>query len=210
MRELIVVVDTQEDFMLADGALPVPDAEGLAGSIRAWLGRRQAANTAAVVFTFDTHFADSYPTSAEAALFPIHCVHGTPGWRNLVGTDAVAADIPCLGLEKGVFDMWAEPGLTLHDLRDPTAAAVAREDSFAGLRADGVDRAIVVGVAADYCVRWAIDGLVARGFAVEVPADLTRGIERSIDQVIEIDFAKVPVMLSHGKTADSSITSPFN
>ncbi|WP_230768982.1 isochorismatase family protein [Sphingomonas sp. Leaf4] len=210
MRDLIVVVDTQADFMLADGALPVPGADRLAAPIRAWLGRRQAADTAAVVFTFDTHFADTYSTSAEATLFPIHCVHGTPGWRNLVGADVVAADIPCLGLEKGVFDMWAEPGLTLHDLRQPASVAVARDGFFAGLRAAGIDRAIVVGVAADYCVRWAIDGLVARGFVVEVPADLTRGIERSIDRVIETDFAGAPVVLSRDKTVASSITSPFN
>ncbi|MEG8041528.1 hypothetical protein QP164_01445 [Sphingomonas sp. LR59] len=31
-----------------------------------------------------------------------------------------------------------------------------------------------MGVAADYCVRWAVEGLVDRGFAVRVPAALTR------------------------------------
>ncbi len=210
MRDLIVVVDTQADFMLADGALPVPGAERLASPIQDWLRERRAADTAAVVFTFDTHFADTYPASAEAALFPIHCVHGTPGWRNLIAVDAVASDIRCLGLKKGVFDMWAEPGLLLEDLRHPASDPLPRDAFFAGLRAEGVERAIVVGVAADYCVRWAIDGLIARGFVVEVPADLTRGIDRSIDNVVETDFAGAPVVLSRDKTVASSTTSPFN
>ncbi len=210
MRELIVVVDTQADFMLPDGALPVPGADALVEPLHDWLGQRRAADTAAVVFTFDTHFADTYPASAEAALFPIHCVRGTDGWRNLIDHDVVADGIPCLGLEKGVFDMWAEPGLTLHDLRNADAPSIDREGFFAGLRAQGIDRAIVVGVAADYCVRWAIDGLVARGFRVEVPAELTRGIDRAIDAVIDGDFSNAPVMLSRDKTVVSSTTSPLD
>ncbi|MEG8025263.1 hypothetical protein QP162_14100 [Sphingomonas aurantiaca] len=48
---------------------------------------------------------------------------------------------------------------------------------------------MVIGVAADYCVRWAVEGLVERGFAVTVPAGLTRGIERQIDTVAAEDFA---------------------
>jgi nicotinamidase/pyrazinamidase len=51
----------------------------------------------------------------------------------------------------------------------------------------------VTGVAADYCVKWAIDGLLARGFAVEVISDLTVGIERPIEQVVQDDFADQPV-----------------
>ena len=55
--------------------------------------------------------------------------------------------------------------------------------------ASGVTEVTVIGVAADYCVRWAVDGLLARGFAVTVPAALTRGIERQIEAVAGEDFA---------------------
>ena len=48
---------------------------------------------------------------------------------------------------------------------------------------------------ADYCVRWAIEGLVARGFTVDVPQGLTRGIARPIAQVVAEDFADAPVRL---------------
>lgn len=192
MRDLILIVDTQADFMLPDGALPVPAADTIVTPLIEWLARRTPADTAAVVFTFDTHFADTYPGSAEAALFPIHCVKGTPGWRNLLDPLSVPPAIPCRTLEKGVFDMWAEDGLVLRDAHDKSPP-VARDLFFEELRGQGVERAVVVGVAADYCVRWAIDGLVRRGFSVTVPEGLTRGIERSIGQVLLDDFAQLPV-----------------
>ncbi len=192
MRDLIVVVDTQADFMLSDGALPVAGADAIVAPLTEWLAGRTAADTVAVVFTFDTHFTDSYPGSAEARLFPIHCVKGTPGWRNLLDPLAVPPAIPCRTMEKGVFDMWAEDGLHLDDPRG-RMPPVPRDAFFADLRRQGIDRAIVVGVAADYCVRWAIDGLIARGFAVVVPAHLTRGIDRPIEQVLKEDFAEQPV-----------------
>ncbi len=195
MSKLVIVVDTQADFILPNGALPVPGATDIVDPLGAWLAGRTAADTAAMVFTFDTHFADTYPTSAEAALFPIHCVKGTPGWRNLFDPTTVDPAITCRTMEKGVFDMWAEPGLMLHDPRG-AAPSTERDAFFDDLLDRGVRHAIVVGVAADYCVRWAVDGLVARGFSVELPTGLTRGIDRSIERVWAEDFAGQTVSLS--------------
>ena len=70
-----------------------------------------------------------------------------------------------------------------------------RDAFFRDLRARGVEDAVVIGVAADYCVRWAIDGLVERGFRVIVPQALTRGIARPIEQVLAEDFAREAVAL---------------
>lgn len=187
MADIIVVVDTQTDFILADGALPVAGAAEIVEPLAEWLNARTADDTAGIVFTFDTHFADTYPASAEAELFPIHCVKGTTGWRNLIDPLAMPLPIPCRTLEKGVFDMWAEDGLVLKDPRG-IAPPMDRDTFFANLRESGVDRAVVVGVAADYCVRWAVDGLLTRGFAVAIPAGLTRGIARPIEQVVADDF----------------------
>lgn len=192
MPQLIVVIDMQADFILADGALPVPDAEAIVEPIASWLAMRTPDDTAAVVFTFDTHFAETYPKSAEAAQFPVHCLKDTPGWRNMLDPLSIDAAIPCRTLEKGVFDMWAEPEIILHDPRG-ISPPVDRDTFFADLRSRGMDRAIVVGVAADYCVRWAIDGLVARGFAVTAPAAFTRGIARTIQTIVTDEFGGKPV-----------------
>lgn len=89
--------------------------------------------------------------------------------------------------------MWAEDGLVIEDARGDAMAPVPRDAFFTRLSDAGVRRVIVIGVAADYCVRWAVAGLVARGFAVTVPAALTRGISRQIDAVLTQEFAGAPV-----------------
>lgn len=194
MQRFIVVVDTQADFMHADGALAVNGADALIAPMRAWLAALDPAETAGVLFTFDTHVADRYIGSAEAEQFPIHCVRGTPGWQNVLDAHAVPAGIPTYRLEKGVFNMWAEPDVVIEAIASGTATP--RDAFFAGLASAGVEQVTVIGVAADYCVRWAIDGLVARRFAVDVPPPLTRGIARQIAQVLAEDFAGATVRLA--------------
>ena len=189
MARFVVVVDTQWDFMAEGGALSVAGAEALVAPMQAWLSSLKPDDTAGVLFTFDTHFHETYAASPEAAMFPIHCVRGTRGWENMLDVALVDGAIPAWRIEKGVFDMWAEPGLAIGDARDAAVPAIPREDFFADLAASGVIDLTVIGVAADYCVRWAVEGLIARGFTVTVPAALTRGIDRQIDAVAAEDFA---------------------
>jgi nicotinamidase/pyrazinamidase len=188
MQKIVIVVDTQHDFIAPEGALPVPGADAIVLSMEAWLKSLDPADTEAVLFTFDTHDAASFSGSAEAVEFPIHCEKGTAGWNNLLSIDLLDPAIPVLGLEKGVFDMWAEPHVAIRNLRDPEAPPIDRETYFQALHAKGLTEAVVFGVAADYCVRWAVDGLVERGFQVTIPAALTRGIARQIHQVVAEDF----------------------
>lgn len=182
-----IVVDMQQDFVAPDGALPVADAPSIVAPLEAWLAGLRAETAAGVLFTADTHVPEIYARSEEAKLFPPHCEIGTPGWALVVDPAAVDPAIPCYRLEKGVFDMWAEPGLVLE--RIGTGEATDRDAFFAELRAGGVEAVDVVGVAADYCVRWAVEGLLARDFRVTVPAALTRGIERQIDAVAAEEWA---------------------
>lgn len=188
MRQFIVVVDTQYDFMAPDGALSVAGADALVQPMQDWLDALDAADTAGILFTFDTHVPEIYAGSPESAAFPIHCVRGSAGWQTMLDTAGIDPAIPVLRIEKGVFDMWAEPGLTIEDWRS-AGAPEDRDAFFAALKAQGITHASVIGVAADYCVRWAVDGLLERGFAVTVPAALTRGIERQIETVAAQDFA---------------------
>jgi nicotinamidase/pyrazinamidase len=192
----VIVVDTQRDFMAADGALSVPGADTLVAPMRDWLAALEPAETAGVLFTFDTHLPEAYAGSPEAEAFPLHCVRGSAGWANMLDVALVDPAIPVWRIEKGVFDMWAEDGLTIEDARNPAAPVVARDSFFATLAAHGVEEVAVIGVAADYCVRWAIEGLIARGFRVIVPASLTRGIARQIEAVAADDFAGMPLAVT--------------
>jgi len=195
MQKIVIVVDTQHDFIAPDGALPVAGADAIVPDMEAWLKSLAPEDTKAVLFTFDTHDAASFSGSAEAAEFPIHCEKGTAGWENLLGIELLDPAIPALALEKGLFDMWAEPHVTIRNLRDPDAPPIDRETYFQSLRAKGVIEAVVLGVASDYCVRWAMGGLVERGFRVTVPSALTKGIARQIHQVVAEDFPEGSVRI---------------
>lgn len=195
MQKIVIVVDTQRDFIAPDGALPVPGADTIVADMESWLRSLDPADTKAVLFTFDTHDAASFSGSPEAEEFPIHCEKGTAGWDNLLSLDLLHPGLPAFTLEKGVFDMWAEPNVAIRNLRDPEAQAVDRDAYFQAVKADGITEAVVIGVAADYCVRWAIDGLVKRGFHVTLPAALTKGITRQIQQVVTENFADAPVRI---------------
>ncbi len=188
MKKIVIVVDTQADFMNPDGALAVGGADALVEPMNAWLGALRPDDTAAVLFTFDTHFADTYPLSEEAKQFPIHCVRETGGWHNVLDAGRIDPAIPTWRLEKGVFAMWEEDGLKVEPIGG--GVPIDRDAFFRDLKASGVEEAVVIGVAADYCVRWAIDGLVERGFRVTVPQALTRGIARPIDEVLRRRFCR--------------------
>ncbi|QDK35356.1 MULTISPECIES: cysteine hydrolase family protein [Sphingomonadaceae] len=185
MRSFVIVVDMQRDFVEASGALPVPDAEAIVAPMQQWLAALTPAETAGVLLTFDTHDPVTYAASSEARQFPIHCDKATPGWQSVLDIAAVDAGIPVYTLDKGVFDMWAEPGL---ELVTEQGTRIERDLFFGTLVASGIDSVTVVGVAADFCVRWAVEGLVTRGFAVAVPRALTRGIVSGVDAV----FAQNP------------------
>jgi len=196
MTQFVIVVDTQKDFMAPDGALTVSGADALVEPMQDWLQALTPEATAGVLFTFDTHEPAIYAGSAEAEVFPLHCARGTDGWANLLDVAHLDPAIPAWRLEKGVFDMWAEDDLMIEDARASRAEGVHRDHFFEFLKTRGVETVTVIGVAADYCVRWAIEGLVARGFGVTVPEQLTRGIDRQIREVIDKEFANLPVRLA--------------
>lgn len=191
MKNFVIVVDMQRDFVAGDGALPVPGAEEIVAPMRRWLAELRPQDVAGILFTADTHVPEIYAGSPEAEQFPPHCIRGTEGWSLVVDPTSVDPAIPTYTLEKGVFDMWEEADLQL--ARIAVGGMLGRDAFFAGLRDRGVGEVTVVGVAADYCVRWAIEGLLVRDFRVNVLRDLTRGITRSIDAVTEEEWGVAPV-----------------
>ena len=191
MKQFVIVVDMQRDFIAREGALPVQGAEDIVVPMRRWLASLQPQDMVGVLFTADTHSPEIYATSPEAEQFPPHCIKGTAGWSLVVDSAAVDPAIPTYHLEKGVFDMWAESDLQV--IRIASGETVERDAFFVRLHDQGVEEVIVTGVAADYCVRWAIEGLFARGFRVSVLQDLTRGIERSIEAVAEEAWGLAPI-----------------
>jgi len=187
-KKFVIVIDAQNDFMKEDGALPVPGAQALIPGLKEYLNQLSPEDTDGVLFTFDTHVPEVYENSEEGKMFPIHCVAGSEGWKLVVDKGDVSKEIPTYTLIKGVFNMWEEEGIRINL---PDGEDASREFFFAHLKARGITEVELVGVAADFCVKWAVDGLLENGFKARVRKDLTAGIERQIDQVKSDDWANL-------------------
>ena len=95
MRELLIVVDMQNDFI--DAALGTAEAVSIVPAVK----KKIAGFDGAVVYTRDTHNAD-YLNTREGRYLPVpHCISGTDGWEIhpelTPGTDAVIFDKPTFG-----------------------------------------------------------------------------------------------------------------
>jgi nicotinamidase/pyrazinamidase len=161
-RTIFWDVDTQVDFMLPSGALPVPGAV----AILANLSRLTAAARAlgiTIVHTADDHDPDD-PEIADPPdfvdTFPAHCLRGTLGAERMAETAAGpdAADIPPDGAGIDLKAVAAAPEVVLRKNRfdafsNPAAAPL--------LRALAPDRIVVFGVALEVCDRYAVEGMLA-------------------------------------------------
>ncbi len=78
MKELLIVVDYQKDFV--SGSLGFAGAKDLDSAICRKIEEYRQKG-AEVVFTFDTHTED-YLSTQEGQNLPVpHCIKGTPGWE---------------------------------------------------------------------------------------------------------------------------------
>ena len=177
-HDALIVVDVQRCF-LPGGSLAVAEGDQVVPVINRLLPRFRHR-----VFTRDWHppdhvsFADT-PEFKDLS-WPEHCVQDTPGAelhpRLLVPDDALL-------VSKGT-----DPG------REAYSGFQSDEvDLAAELRARGVSRVFVTGLATDYCVRATSLDARAAGFAVVLVEDAVRGVapETTALALQELDDAGV-------------------
>jgi nicotinamidase/pyrazinamidase len=158
-------VDTQADFMLPGGKLYVPGAEKLLPNIR----RLTDAARQGKVFLV-SHGCFHAPDDPEFKIFPPHCVKGTTG-AELVPealTDKIVR-IPNEADAKLPQDLFDYQQIllekqTLNIFESGHADALVQR---LGSHADFV----VFGVVTEYCVSFAVKGLLERGRRVAVVQD---------------------------------------
>ena len=158
-------VDVQRDFMLPGGNLYVPGAEKLLPNIR----RLTDAARQGKVFLV-SHGCFHTPNDPEFKIFPPHCVKGTPG-SELVPealTDKVArvpndqsAKLPD-DLSKFQQILLEKQTLNVFESRhaDELVKRLGNRPEF-----------VVFGVVTEYCVSFAVKGLIERRRRVAVVAD---------------------------------------
>ena len=160
--DALLVVDVQRDF-LPGGALGVADGDAVIAPLNGYLARAQRTG-ATVVASRDWHPTDHCSFRAQGGPWPPHCVAGTPG--------AQFASELRLPLQAHVIDK------AIHSDRD--AYSAFQDTGLAqALRAQGIRRLAVGGLATDYCVLQSVLDALSAGFEVFVLEDAIRAVDVS-------------------------------
>lgn len=200
-KDALLVVDVQHDF-LPGGALAVPAGDDVVPGIAALAPR-----FGTVVATQDFHppghvsFASSHPgkrpfetvelPGGPQVLWPDHCVRGTRGAALHPSLPDVAFTLVLRkGTRRGADSYSAfRENPDERGTRLPTGLA-------AWLKARGVSRVFVCGLARDFCVRWSAVDAAAEGFETVVLDDLTRAVIPGSRAAVDEELARSGIALA--------------
>ncbi len=200
--KILDISDLQNGFTREGGNLYIQGAQDILTPINTFLRR---VGDDVFDFTFivqDTHFAEEYGLTEESKTFPIHCEYGTNDWE-------LSVDVSGLPnkhyLTKNQYNMWGAKEVhdipftdpkrrtaydnlfhVVDDPHEPTEKST-RDDFMKAIRRDRNAAALevtLIGVASDYCNRYAMEGWLARGAHVTILRDLTKGIAKETSQVL--------------------------
>jgi nicotinamidase/pyrazinamidase len=159
-HDALLVVDPQIDFF-PDGALPVADGDAILPTVNRAL--QMFSETGHPIFvTRDWHPADHCSFTTRGGPWPEHCVKGTAGAELHPGLDLPP-----------IFSVVQKA--TTSDREAYSDFEGTRLDEI--LRAHGVERVVVCGLALEYCVRAACLDAVNAGFEAVLLIDGTRAVE---------------------------------
>jgi nicotinamidase/pyrazinamidase len=184
---VFVDVDTQRDFLEPGGALFIAGS----GAIRPNLARltRFALESGIPILATACAHLDGDP---EFATFPPHCLLGTTGQGRIAETACTDAPI----FEAGAPLPDPIPAhLTIHKQQydvfsNPDAGRLVEH------YAKGDPTFVVYGVATDYCVKCAVEGLLERGKKVALVVDAIRGVDPSSEAGLLTKFAQRGTLLT--------------
>jgi nicotinamidase-related amidase len=194
-------VDTQHDFMRADGKLYVTGSEEIIPVLHR-LTQYAHRHGIRIIASADDHVAGHRELSATPdwkQTFPEHCMRGTPGQRKISETHLrnplviepepfdpirLAAEVRAhdgdILFHKHWFDVFTNPNLL------PVLDALAP------------DRIVLYGVALDVCDKYAIEGLLAHrpGIPITLVTDAVRAIDAGAAAGLLADWERRGVRLA--------------
>ena len=164
----LLIVDVQHDFC-AGGALAVPGGDEVVPVVND-VSRAAVAAGAPIFASRDWHPAHSPHFAAFGGSWPVHCVQGSHG---AALHDQLILPPGASLVTKG--DSGRDPhGYDAFEGHLDDGASLAK-----ALRARGITRVVVVGLATDYCVKNSVFGARRAGFAVTVLKDAIRAVDLS-------------------------------
>jgi nicotinamidase/pyrazinamidase len=186
----LVIVDVQRDFC-EGGSLAVAGGAAVAGRLTRYLAAHSG-DYRAVVATRDLHVdpGGHFATDPDhRTSWPPHCVAGTPGaeFHPALETAAIEA----------VFDKGERAAAySGFEGRDSDGTGLAD-----WLRARGVGRVDVAGLATDYCVRATALDAIQSGLAATILDDLTAGVAADSTEAARTELAAAGVHFRRSGTA---------
>lgn len=188
-------IDTQKDFMLPTGALYVPGAEQIIPKLRHLFDFARK-NAIPILSSVDAHVADD----PEFGQFPAHCIEGTDGQKKIEET---LLSHPLVLKNQTIDHNLAE------DVRKNQQIVVEKQtlDIFNNPVTERLlrvlpPRAIVFGVATEYCVQAACLGLRRNGVQTVMVTDAVRALsaqseKKTMDILRQagVEFATLDVLM---------------
>jgi nicotinamidase/pyrazinamidase len=192
-------VDTQRDFMLSSGALYVPGAERIIPKLRRLMDFARK-NEITILSSVDAHI----PNDDEFRDFPPHCVQGTEGQRKIDETLLPRPMIfPNKPIDRNLLEIVRKnqqiivEKQTLDLFSNPITERLLRVLP---------PRAIVFGVATEYCVKKACLGLRRMSVHTALVSDAVCALAPKTEkEAIEemrragVDFITLETLLEVGK-----------
>jgi nicotinamidase/pyrazinamidase len=158
--DALIIVDLQNDF-LPGGSLGVPQGDEVVAPIQQLIDLYQT-HGLPIVASRDWHPDGHCSFTAQGGPWPIHCVAGSHGaaFSNALPLEDVATIISkATTIEKDAYSAFNDTGLAEQ------------------LRARGVQRVAVCGLATDYCVLNTARDALENGFATLLVLDAIRAVD---------------------------------
>ena len=169
-KTVFVDIDTQFDFMNPNGALYVPDAENIIDNIKRLFDYAKE-HKIKILSSTDAHQVDD----PEFKLFPPHCVKDTPG-NQKIEASTCKDNIIIENIEQDITESMLD--------HEQIIVESQTFDIFESINTDEIVKKldahnyVVFGVAADYCVKAAVLGLLKYGYNVSLVTDATKAITK--------------------------------
>jgi nicotinamidase/pyrazinamidase len=162
------VVDVQNDFADPSGSLYVRGGEEIVPIIDAEIERTLAAG-GLVVYTQDWHPEHTPHFAKDGGVWPDHCVQDSWGAAFFPGLE-VRGEVVRKGTD-------GKDGYSAFSVRDPESGETSATVLESILRAQGIERIVVVGLATDYCVVETVLDARMLGLAVEAVGSAIRAVD---------------------------------
>lgn len=204
MKEIVFVdIDTQCDFILPRGKLYVKHAERIIPNLKE-LTRIAANNDILIISSVDTHIKND----PEFKQFPSHCIKGSPGQRK----------IPETLLKKHVFipQKILNRRQLFNKIKGCKQIIIEKNtyDVFMNFNLPRLlkpfQAAFVYGLALDYCLKYAVLGLLQSGLEVNLIVDAAKPVYPEAEKPLLSSFRNNGVRLIKTKEIQAEIRRPLD